>query len=157
MNLWLRLLGAALLVLTGCGCGAAAYGRRRDAWRQLHTFAKLLWHLQTSLEYKALPAHRLLRTAALYPEFATLGLENCQSFAELPLPPAMSRAVKREIAAELAGLGMAPRHTVCTALRRLYEQSEKDAIQAEQQAAAALQLYPRLGACAGLLAAILFL
>lgn len=157
MKAALHLLGGVLLLLTGCGGGLAVYWHQRESWQRLRTFTRLLWYLQNLLQYQNLPVEQLLAAAAQYPDFAPLGLTHCQSLAELPIPTCMEETLRSELTAQLADLGLAPRRSVCTTLQRLCTQCEQETAKAEAKAGAARQLYPRLGACAGILVAILLL
>ena len=155
VSLALRLLGAALLVAAGTGGGLAVYGHRYGHWRQLHTFARLLVYLQSTLAFQPLLAEELLRHAAQYPEFSRLGLAGCRSLAELPLPAALTPALCQEIRQGLEQLAWQPRAGACATLRRLASLCEDAAAQCRREAQAARSLWPRLGACAGVLAVIL--
>lgn len=155
MSLVLRLLGAVLLVTAGAGGGLAVYKRSYARWRQLHTFARMLGYLQGTLAYQPLRAEELLRRAAAYPEFARLGAAGCRTLAELPLPGALAPALCQEVRQGLEQLAWEPRAGACATLRRLTALCEDAAAQCRREAQAARSLWPRLGACAGVLAVIL--
>ena len=155
MSLVLRLLGAVLLVAAGAGGGLAVYKRSYARWRQLHTFARLLSYLQGALSYQALTGDELLQRAAYYPEFAQLGLTKCRTLEELPFPGALSESLKQEIRSGLAQLALESRTNACATLQRLADLTEEEAQNRKEIARSARRLYPRLGACAGILTAIL--
>lgn len=150
-----RILGALLLVLAGTGGGLAVYTHQAACGQQLHTFARLLGYLEGTLSYQALTGAELLQRAALYPEFAKLGLANCCTLEELPIPRAVSDSLKMEIRSGLEQLALEPRASACTTLQRLAALTEEEAQRKQSQARQAHTLYPRLGACAGILTAIL--
>lgn len=150
-----RMLGAFLLVLAGTGGGLAVYSHQAACGLQLHTFARLLGYLQGTLSYQALTGEELLQRAALYPEFAKLGLSNCCTLEDLPLPSAVSDSLKMEIRSGLEQLALEPRASACTTLQRLAALTEEEAQRKQNLARQARSLYPRLGACAGVLTAIL--
>lgn len=150
-----RIIGAILLVLTGAGGGFALYSHQAACWRQLHTFSRLLSYLQGTLSYQALTGAELLQRAARYPEFAQLGLGNCRTLEELSLPGALSDSLRLEIRSGLAQLALEPRTNACATLQRLADLTEEEAQNKRENARAACHLYPRLGACAGILTAIL--
>lgn len=150
-----RILGAFLLILAGAGGGLAFYSHEAACGQQLHTFARLLDYLRGTLSYQALTGAELLQRAAFYPEFAKLGLANCCTLEDLPLPRAVSDSLKMEILSGLAQLALEPRASACATLQRLADLTEEEAQRKQNQARQAHSLYPRLGACAGILTAIL--
>lgn len=155
MTVMLRMLGALLLVAAGTGGGLAVYWHSYGRWRQLYTFARMLGYLQSTLAFQPLRGEELLRRAAKYPEFFHLGLAGCRSLSELPLPSALPPALCQEIRQGLEQLAWEPRAGACATLRRLTALCEDAATQCQRQAQAARSLWPRLGACAGVLAVIL--
>ena len=155
MTVVLRLLGGVLLVAAGTGGGVAVYARKQRQWRQLHTFARLLDYLRELLAYQALNGRELLARAARYPAFARLGVTGGGTLAALPMPECLPAAVQLEIRQGLEQLALAPRASACATLRRLEALCEEAAAQKQEEARAARRLWPRLGACAGMLAAIL--
>lgn len=155
MSILPRVTGAVLLILSGAGGGFAFCSHLTACWRQLHTFARLLSYLQGTLSYQALTGAELLQRAAYYPEFARLGLTTCRTLEELPLPGALSESLKQEIRSSLAQLALEPRANACATLQRLASLTEEEAQSSREIARSARRLYPRLGACAGILTAIL--
>lgn len=155
MSILPRVTGAVLLILAGAGGGFAFCSHQTACWRQLHTFGRLLSYLQGTLSYQALTGAELLQRAAYYPEFAQLGLTKCRALEELPLPGALSESLKQEIHSGLAQLALEPRTNACATLQRLAALTEEEAQNRKEIARSARRLYPRLGACAGILTAIL--
>lgn len=155
MNLVFRMLGGILLVLAGGGGGFAVYAHQYAAWRTLHTLEALFRYLQGLLSYQALTGEEMLRRAALYPEFALLFGEKCTLLDELPLPNSVPAEIRMEIRSGLAQLAMEPRQNACRTLQRLAELSADTASQRKKEVQMARRMWPRLGACMGLLAAIL--
>ena len=70
-------------------------------------------------------------------------------------PDCLSDALCREIAETLAAAEESPRLTACAALRRLAALCEAEADEFAARAHDARRLWPRLGGCLGVLAAIL--
>lgn len=155
MSILPRVTGAVLLILAGAGGGFAFCSHLTACWRQLHTLAQLLSYLHGTLSYQALTGAELLQRAAYYPEFAQLGLTKCRTLEELPLPGALSESLKQEIRSGLAQLALEPRTNACATLQRLAALVEEESQSRREIARAAHRLYPRLGACAGILTAIL--
>lgn len=151
----LRILGGILLVAAGTGCGAAIYGRKHRQWQQLHTFARLMAYLGELLSYQPLSGRELLGRAARYPAFARLGVAKCCELATLPLPECLPLAAQMEVRQGLEQIALEPRANACTTLRHLESLCEEAAATRWEEAQAARRLWPRLGACAGMLAAIL--
>lgn len=151
----LRFLGGILLVGAGAGSGFAVCRHRYAVWRQMYTLARLFDYLQGLLGYQALSGEELLRRAAIYPEFAQMGIEECDNLAELPLPDALSPALRQEIAQGLAQVALEPRAGACTTLQRLRTICESVAAKQQEQLELARRLWPRLGVCCGILLAIL--
>ena len=86
---WCKLCGGALLVLVGTAGGWCAWLQKWERWQRLNQFGRLLSYLLDAIRYRALPGAVLLAMAAGRPEFASLRLEGCRSFSEIPLPPAL--------------------------------------------------------------------
>ena len=134
MTVFLRTAGALLLILAGAGGGFAAAARIGTQQRQCHAFARLLAYLAELLEAQGLAGPELL---ALRP------------------PDCLPDALCREIAETLAAAEESPRLTACAALRRLAALCEAEADELAARAHDARRLWPRLGGCLGVLAAIL--
>ncbi len=152
----LKALGGGLLFLAGTGAGMAAWQRRRERWGQAQCFCRLLAYLLDAVRYQALPARDILAMAACSGAFPGLGLEGCPCFSRLPIPPALDDLFP-ELQAGLCALESAPRASACQTLEYLLEQCRAAEQKAQQEAARARTLYPRLGACLGILGAILLL
>lgn len=155
MSILPRVIGALLLIFAGTGGGFALCSHQAVCWRQLHTFSRLLSYLQGTLSYQALTGAELLQRAAHYPEFAQLGLAKCRTLEDLPLPDALSDSLRMEIRSGLEQLALEPRTNACATLQRLSALTEEEAQNKREIARAARRIYPRLGACAGILTAIL--
>ena len=91
----------------------------------------------------------------MYPEFAEMGIRNCGSLAELPLPVALSPTLRQEMEQGLVQVGLEPRDTACATLQRLATLCEEAAVEQKAKAELARRLWPRLGVCCGILLAIL--
>ncbi len=155
MSEMIRVLGGLLLVAAGTGGGIAVYSRKYHQWRQLHTFARLLAYLRELLAYQPLNGGELLARAARYPAFARLGVGECGTLAALPLPGSLPPGTRQELQQGLEQLAFEPRSNACATLKRLETLCEDAAVSKREESQAARRLWPRLGACAGMLAAIL--
>lgn len=151
----LKITGGLLLVLCGVGSGAAFAAQAQERRRQAQRFAELLDYLWQAVRYRAIPAQEVLTMAALHKDFAGFGLESCSSFAQIRVPPVVQRAMGTEMADGLRALESAPRESACHTLQHLSclcrDIERKTGAEAER----ACRLYPRLGGCVGMLAAIL--
>lgn len=155
----LRWVGAALLVLAGTGAGLAAAAGESEKRRRMYAFRSFLQWLLTEIQYCAAPADLLLELAAQNGAFAQQGAagHRPEKFADLPVPEAFSPALRGELRDILCQLSSAPRAVGCTALRRAAELCRAEEAEQREKERAAQRLYPRLGACAGILAALLLL
>jgi len=152
-----RCFGMILLTAAGWGGGVSLWKRKKARWQQIHTFARLLRYLQNQLEYLALSGDELLVSASAWPEFAALGIQKCRTLQELPVPEGIEQALADEIRTELGRLGLSSRENACRSLCRLERLCAEEAAACKERAGEARSLYPKLGACAGLAAAIIFL
>lgn len=152
---FLKLWGALLLVLAGTGGGISAAVARRTRWQQAQRFAMLLEYLWQAVRYRALPAQEVLAMAALRTEFSDFGLENCTAFSQIRPPAALRGTMEAELQSGLRELEYAPRESACRTLQYLAALCRDIERRTGEEARRALKLYPRLGGCLGLLAAIL--
>ena len=152
MTVFLRTAGALLLILAGAGGGFAAAARIGTQQRQCHAFARLLAYLAELLEAQALAGPELLARAARCPTFSACCPAGTAELSALRPPDCLPDALCREIAETLAA---APRRTAGAALRRLAALCEAEADELAARAHDARRLWPRLGGCLGVLAAIL--
>lgn len=155
MSVFLRSIGALLLILTGAGGGFAVYGHKLRDWQQLRTLAGLFGYLQGLLSYQAMAGDELLGWAARYPEFSMLDLDDCRRLADLPLPAALPPVLAQEVRSGLTQLALQPRDNACATLQRLADLCGRAAEEKGKEVQAARTLWPKLGICAGILAAIL--
>lgn len=153
---WCKLIGGALLVLSGVGAGYALWCRRRDSLDQIHRFIRLLTYLLDAVRYKALPSAVILQMASQHAAFAAMGLERCPNFAAISIPPALD-TLAPELKAGLSALETDPKNTACRTLEYLLSQCRTVERQAQTQAEQARVLFPRLGGALGLVCAILLL
>lgn len=155
VTLFLRLTGALLLSCAGAGIGLSAAACWADRLREVHTFARLLDYLAALLETQALTGQELLHRAARSPDFAVFCPVEALALAELRPPGALPAALREELASALTAAAESPRPHACAALRRLAALCEQDYHQRADACRAARRLWPKLGGCLGLLAAIL--
>lgn len=151
----LRLVGALLLILAGAGSGMAVYTHKYSCWRQLYTFSRFLRYLEETLTYQAVTGTQLLRRAERYPEFAQIGLARCRELTDVPLPASMPEPLRQEVRSNLEQLAFESRTSACSTLQRMARLCEDAAAEKQSEASAARKLWPRLGACLGVFAAIL--
>lgn len=151
----LRLLGALLLTAAGTGGGWAAARRRQRECEQVARFGELLAYLGQLLAYQALPAPVLLARALHCTGRETEAWSNCTALAELPIPPCLPEPLQNELRSGLAALELLPRTAACDALQHMAGLCRAQADTMQKSADEARRLWPRLGASAGLLAAIL--
>ena len=152
---WCKLCGGALLVLVGTAGGWCAWLQKWERWQRLNQFGRLLSYLLDAIRYRALPGAVLLATAAGRPEFASLRLEGCRNFSEIPLPPDLKEALGVDWAASLAEIEAAPQQTACRTLAYLVAECRKAEQEAARNAAQVRRLCLPLGGSLGLMAAIL--
>lgn len=150
-----RLLGTCFLMAAGTGAGILACQHKRKGWHQLYTWYRLFFYFQQLLGYQSLTGEEMMMYAREYPEFEELQLENCASLEELPLPEMLTAACRKEIRSALFQLAMAPRTVARQTLAHIAELFREAAAQKDREVQAVDKLWPRLGFCAGVLAAIL--
>ena len=97
----------------------------------------------------------LLARAARCPAFSACCPAGTAALSALRPPDCLPDALCREIAETLAAAEESPRLTACAALRRLAALCEAEADELAARAHDARRLWPRLGGCLGVLAAIL--
>ena len=97
----------------------------------------------------------LLARAARCPAFSACCPAGTAELSALRPPDCLPDALCREIAETLAVAEESPRLTACAALRRLAALCEAEADELAARAHDARRLWPRLGGCLGVLAAIL--
>ena len=145
-----------LLCAAGGGLGLAAAQKQERRWGQVHTFARLLSYIGQTLQYLPLPAADLLERAAAYPEFAALGAAACTQLSDLAPPTALPAPKRDEMQSLLRAAGESDRAGACemlAAAAALCEDAAAERLPALRQARC---LWPKLGVCAGLLAAVLW-
>lgn len=155
MSVCAKLFGGALLLVAGLGLGTSICRPLFSCWWQLHTLARLFIYLDGLLTYQQLTGAELLRRAVQDSDFRRLGIENCKTLAEIPIPRGADEALRSELQQELSHMAGQPHVVVCAAFRRMAGLCEDAAEQKRRQAEAARRLWPRLGMCAGALVAIL--
>lgn len=153
----LRLLGAVLLVGAGTGAGMGVWERKRRSYTTVHAFCALLEYLLAGIRYRACPCAELLRQAAADARFAPLDLTPCEAFDALPVPAPLGEGLQGEARQILAVLGGVPCAQACALLGQLLGQCRAREKALARCAEEAGRLYPRLGFCAGVLAAVVLL
>ena len=149
-----RFLGTLLLACAGAGLGYCAASRQLKRQKTLELLARLWNYWEGLLAARALTGPALLQCAAANPAFAPLALPETGRLAALPLPP-LPEDLTVELRESLCILGSADRAGARAELQRMAELCRCQARRQADRAARALVLWPRLGACAGLLLAVL--
>lgn len=152
--LFLKFLGGGLLVLCGGGLGWTAACRKRDNMYRITSFERFLSYILESIRFRNLPGPIVLEMAARHPEFAPFCPVNKVSFSQIRPPDCLISNLENELKEGFCLLETAPRQNACDTLMHLGELCHRSGLQAQDAAAQALRLYPRMGACLGLLAAI---
>lgn len=152
----LHLLGMLLMVLSGGGVGVSLYWKKQENWHQIRCFVHFLEYLLLAIQYQAIPGEELLWQAAQRPEFATLQLHGCENFAQISPPAGLAEGAKAELTQGLARLVEVPHEAACRTLEQLLVLCRRYEKEAGGMAAQARALYPKLGFCVGLMAAIFF-
>ena len=152
----LRLVSTLLLCAAGGGLGLAAAQKQERRWRQVHTFARLLSYMGQTLRYLPLPAAELLERAAAYPEFAALGAAACTQLGNLAPPAALPAPKRDEVQSLLCAAGESDRTGACEMLTAAAALCEESAAEKAPTLRQVRSLWPKLGVCGGLLAAVLW-
>lgn len=153
----LYLTGGVLLVVCGAGIGFLIARAEQNKWRTAHAFSRLLEYTGASIRYKGCPADEVLAGAAIYPEFARLGLDQCLRFSEIPVPGVFGTAVCQELRENLLALETCGKDSACKTLESMILLCQPGEDMLRDHAHNAMRLYPRLGGCFGALAAILLI
>lgn len=156
IGLAMRVVGMSLLVLAGSGVGFSLYWQKREIWRRASCFVHLLEYLLLGIQYQAMPCEELLQQAALQAEFGVLNLSDCRTFDQIAIPAGLPEGTREELARGLTRLSEVPREAACRTLEQLLALCRSCEQNAREAAFRARALYPKLGLCIGLLAAIFF-
>lgn len=152
----IRTVGMSLLVLAGGGVGFSLYWQKREIWCRASCFVHLLEYLLLGIQYQAMPCEELLQQAALQTEFVSLDLGNCRTFDQISIPAGLPEATREELTRGLTRLSEVPHEVACRTLEQLLALCRSCEQSTQEAAFRARALYPKLGFCIGLLAAILF-
>lgn len=154
MSFVVWLLGMGLLGAAGTGAGVCFSLHKQQEWWQAHAFARLLSYMGHLLSYQRLTGAELLRRAAGYPDFQKLDVAKCTGLTTLPVPQVLPEALRREVRQGLQHMEEEPRAEASATLERLAGLCEDAAQENKKQADESRRLWPRLGACVGVLTAI---
>lgn len=154
MSFVVQLLGKGMLVVAGMCAGMCFCLHKQQEWWQAHAFARLLSYMGHLLGYQRLTGVEMLRKAERYPDFQKLDVANCTELAMLPVPQVLPEALRQEVRQGLLCVGEEPRAEASATLNRLASLCEDAAEQNKKEAEEARRLWPRLGACVGVLMAI---
>lgn len=157
MTSFLYLTGGMLLAVCGAGAGYGLALTQRRRWQISRAFGRLLEYIGTAIQYQNMTGAELFARASQYPEFDCLKLGTVLRFGELVPPSVFSDGIRGELAVDLCALESASRETACNLLNRMVAICGTQETSLHRTADTALHLYPRLGGCAGMLAAILLL
>lgn len=152
--IFLKFLGGGLLVLCGGGLGWTSAYRKKETALRIAAFERFLYYILESIRFRNLPGAAVLAMAARHEDFAPFCPEEDGSFSQIRLPDCLASQLGKELEEGLCRLETAPRQNACDTLVHLSELCHRTGLQAQDTAGQALRLYPRMGACLGLLAAI---
>lgn len=152
--LFLKFLGGCLLVCCGGGLGWTSACRIRATERQISAFIRFLQYLKESIQFRNLPGPVLLTMAARHPEFRSFCPEPPATFSGIRPPGCLRAALETELREGLELLEHAPAQNACDTLEYLTGLCRRECTRAQDSAYKAMRLYPRMGACLGLMAAV---
>lgn len=152
--LFLKFLGGGLLVLCGGGIGWTVANQKRMTARRINDFERFLHYILEAIHFRCLPGTAILAMAAQHPEFAGFCPKGVTTFSQVHLPACLNSDYGAELREGLYTLETASRQTACDTLAHLCEVCRRAGTRAQDTALHAQRLYPRMGACLGLLTAI---
>lgn len=152
---WLKSAGIVLLILVGFGMGEVIGLQGMHRWHQSLAFVRLLEFLARTLRCRALPCDELLALAAMQPGFASFHPESCRTLQELVPPPGLAAIYGNELREGLASVETSSRSDACRTLSALATLCRRETEEQQRRCMQTRFLAPRLGACLGLLAAVL--
>lgn len=152
--LFLKFLGGSLLVLCGGGIGWTSACRKKEEAHRIETFVRFLQYVQEAVRYRCLPGTVVLTMAAQHREFAEFCPDVLPAYSKIKPPACLEEHFGRELREGLQTLETTSRQSACEILDHLCEVCRYAGKQARDSAGQAQRLYPRVGACMGLLAAI---
>jgi len=155
LTVLLHAAGGMLLLCAGMGCGFTAAAPIPERQPPAPTPAPAGGYLAELLNAQALAGPELLHRAARCPDFADFCPAGAAALADMQLPSCLPGALRCEALQTLRSAEESPRLTACAALHRLAALCEEEACSRAEQYRAARLLWPRLGACLGVLTAIL--
>lgn len=153
-TLFLKFLGGGLLVLCGGGIGWTSACQKREAARRIAAFDRFLQYILEAVRFRRLPGAVVLAMAAQHGDFAPFCPETANAFSQIRPPDCLESELGNELREGLCTLESATQQNACGTLEHLSELCRRAGIQAQEAAGRAQRLYPRMGACLGLLAAI---
>lgn len=157
MTAALCLIGGGLLTACGTAGGFVLATMDQNKWRTAHAFIRLLEYTRDTIRYRGCPAEEVLSAAASYPEFTCLGLAQCHRFAEVPVPGVFEPTERQELQTDFTALESCGRESACQTLEGMLWLCRPREETLHAGACLSMRLYPRLGGCIGILAAILLI
>lgn len=154
ITLFLKCLGGGLLVLCGGGIGWTAARQKREIARRISAFEQFLQYVLEAIRFRSLPGAVVLTMAARHKDFSSFCPESITAFSQIRPPDCLDADLGDELREGLCALEAAPHQNVCDTLAHLSELCLRAGSRAQESASRAQKLYPRIGACLGLLAAI---
>lgn len=152
--LFLKLLGGTLMVVCGWGIGLMAANSKRKTAGSAAAFERFLQYMAEAIRFRSLPGAVILTMAAQHPEFADFFPERATNFSQVQPPDCLAVACGAELQEGLRTIESASRQTACETLAHLSGLCCRTGMKMQESALRAQRLYPRMGACFGLLAAI---
>lgn len=143
--------------MCGSGLGFVFASMDQNKWRTAHAFTRLLEYTRDAIRYRGCPAEEVLSAAAAYPEFSRLGILQCSRFADVAVPGVFEPAARQELKTALIALESCGRESACQTLEGMICLCRSREETLNDSARISMRLYPRLGGCMGILAAILLI
>lgn len=153
-DLFLKFLGGGLLVLCGGGIGWTSACRKRESARRIAAFERFLQYVLEAIRFRRLPGSIVLAMAARHEDFTFFCSDKTVVFSQVRLPDCLEGDLGNELREGLRTLETATCQNACDTLSHLSELCRRAEARAQADALRAQRLYPRMGACLGLLAAI---
>lgn len=153
-TLFLKFIGGSLLVLCGGGIGWTSACHKKEAARRIEAFVRFLQYVQEAVRFRCLPGMIVLEMAAKHKDFTEFCPGGTMTFSQIVFPDCLEENVGNELREGLNTLETASRQSACDVLDHMCDLCRGAGKQAQEAAQQAQRLYPRMGACLGLLAAI---
>lgn len=155
--LTVRIIGAALLSVSGYGFGMYLLNQQIRRVKVLCQMERLLGRIQDEIEYRALPLDEILYLLRQETGFELLRLDRCQDLRQLVLPDVLSASQRQLLEEAMITLGQRTSQESSRQLEYYQRQCAGLIDQEREKLCNAQRLYRQLGVCGGLLAALVLL